>query len=253
MKLEINVPSSLSEITLGQYQKFLKTQEGSNDEEFVAQKMIELFCDMQLKDIVKMKLTSINDLIAHFTNIFNVKPQFQPTFKIGSQEFGFITNLEEITFGEYVDLETNLQNWDTYHIAMAVMYRPITQKFKTQYKIRDYEPMEEMQELMKFAPVDVAISSSVFFLEFRKRIVRSYGYLFGTGDNEESENGGDFSDTAQFAKQWGWYQAIYGLAKGDLTKFDTVTGYRLTQCLTYLTFEKQKNEIEQRQLNKLKR
>ena len=163
MKLEINVPSSLNEITLGQYQKFLKTKEGSNDEEFVAQKMIELFCDMQLKDIVKMKLTSINDLIAHFTNIFNVKPQFQPTFKIGTQEFGFITNLEDITFGEYVDLENNLQNWDTYHIAMAVMYRPITQKFKTQYKIRDYEPMEEMQELMKFAPVDVAISSSVFF------------------------------------------------------------------------------------------
>lgn len=163
MKLEINVPTTLEEITLGQYQKFLITKEGSNDEEFVAQKMIELFCNIELKEIAKMKLTSINELIEHFTKIFDVKPKFQPTFKIGSQEFGFITSLEDITFGEYVDLETNLQSWETYHKAMAVMYRPLTLKYKNQYNIAPYEPNEEMQNLMKFAPVTIAISSSVFF------------------------------------------------------------------------------------------
>jgi hypothetical protein len=95
--------------------------------------------------------------------LFSEKPKFQPTFKIGSQEFGFITNLEEISFGEYVDLENNLQKWETYHKAMAVMYRPIKIKFKDKYEIIDYTPMEEMQELMKFTPADVAISSSIFF------------------------------------------------------------------------------------------
>ena len=54
MKLELNVPTSLNEITLGQYQKFLITKDGSNDEEFVAQKMIEIFCGIQLKEIAKM-------------------------------------------------------------------------------------------------------------------------------------------------------------------------------------------------------
>jgi len=90
-------------------------------------------------------------------------------------------------------------------------------------------------------------------LEFRKRIIDSYAYLFGTADKDEKEDGNEFSEQAQFGKQWGWYQSIYALAQGDVTRFDTVTGYRLTQCLTYLTFEKQKQEIEQRQLNKLKR
>jgi len=56
-----------------------------------------------------------------------------------------------------------LQNWKTYHKAMAVMYRPIKEKHKNTYTIVDYEPNEDMQELMKFAPLDVAISSSVFF------------------------------------------------------------------------------------------
>jgi hypothetical protein len=163
MKLEINVPTTLSEIPLKSYQEFLKVQEGSNDEEFIAQKMVQIFCGIELKDIVKMKLTSLNELITHFTKLFSEKPKFQPTFKIGTQEFGFITNLEEITFGEYVDLENNLLKWEDYHKAMAVMYRPIKMKFKDKYEIVDYTPMEEMHELMKFTPVDIAISSSVFF------------------------------------------------------------------------------------------
>jgi len=163
MKLEINVPTTLSEIPLKSYQEFLKVQQGSNDEEFIAQKMIQIFCGIELKDIVKMKLTSLNELITHFTKLFSEKPKFQPTFKIGTQEFGFITNLEEITFGEYVDLENSLLKWEDYHKAMAVMYRPIKMKFKDKYEIVDYKPMDEMHELMKFTPVDIAISSSVFF------------------------------------------------------------------------------------------
>jgi hypothetical protein len=87
-------------------------------------------------------------------------------------------------------------------------------------------------------------------LEFRKRIVAGYDSLFRTTDSEESEGIGDFSETAQFQKQWGWYQSIYALAKGDVSKFDEVTAMGLLKCLTYLTFEKQKMEIEQRQLNK---
>jgi hypothetical protein len=163
MKLEINVPTSLNEISLKSYQEFLKVQQSSNDEEFIAQKMVQIFCGIELKDIVKMKLTSLNELIAHFTKLFSEKPKFQPTFKIGTQEFGFITSLEDISFGEYVDLENNLQKWETYHIAMAVLYRPIKLKFKDKYEIVDYNPMTEMHDLMKFTPVDIAISSSVFF------------------------------------------------------------------------------------------
>jgi len=87
-------------------------------------------------------------------------------------------------------------------------------------------------------------------LDFRKRIIAGYDYLFNSTSSDEQGFSSDFSEQAQFAKQWGWYQSIFCLAQSDITKFDIVTGYKLTQCLTYLTFEKQKTEIEQRQLNK---
>jgi len=93
-------------------------------------------------------------------------------------------------------------------------------------------------------------SSIGFFLQFRKRVTDGYPELFGEADEDGQEPINDFSETTQFAKRWGWYQSIYALAKGDVTRFDEVTTLRLTKCLTYLTFEKQKNEIEQRQLQR---
>ena len=42
------------------------------------------------------------------------------------------------------------------------MYRPIKTRYKDKYEIAEYEPNEDMQDLMKFAPLDVAISSSFF-------------------------------------------------------------------------------------------
>jgi hypothetical protein len=177
MKLEINVPSSLSEIPLKHYQEFLKIQADSNDEEFVAQKMIEIFCGITLKDVVKMKLTSLNELIGHFTKLFSEKPKFQNRFKIkageGEIEFGFIPELEEISFGEYVDLENHLTSWDNYHKAMAVMYRPIVKTRKDKYDIMPYEPNKDFQELMKFAPLDVVLASSVFFWSLGKELLQA--------------------------------------------------------------------------------
>ena len=164
MKLDLLLPTSLSEIPLSRYQQFIKTKEASNDDEFIAQKMIQIFCGIDLKDVGKIKMKHLNELIAHFTKVFSEKPKLIRQFKIKDVEFGFIPKLDEITFGEYVDLEHHLQNWKTYHKAMAVMYRPIKEKHKNTYTIVDYEPNEDMQDLMKFAPLDVAISLSLIHI-----------------------------------------------------------------------------------------
>mgnify|MGYP003674455466 FL=1 len=163
MQVDLLLPTSLSEIPLSRYQSFLKTKEASNDEEFIAQKMIQIFCGVELGEVAKIKLKNLNELIVHFTKVFSEKPKLIRRFKIKNIEFAFLPKLDDITFGEYVDLENHLKDWSTYHKAMAVMYRPIKDKYKDKYSIVDYEPNEDMQDLMKFAPLDVAISASVFF------------------------------------------------------------------------------------------
>ena len=46
MKVDINVPESLNEITLYQYQKFEKLIQNNEASNFVNQKTIEIFCNI---------------------------------------------------------------------------------------------------------------------------------------------------------------------------------------------------------------
>tara|TARA_R110001592_G_scaffold189727_1_gene435278 strand:+ start:620 stop:1372 length:753 start_codon:yes stop_codon:yes gene_type:complete len=202
MKVDLLLPTSLSEIPLSRYQSFVKTKEASNDEEFIAQKMIQIFCGIDLSEVGKIKMKDLNGLISHFTKVFSEKPKLVRHFKIKNIEFGFIPKLDDISFGEYVDLEHNLQNWETYHKAMAVMYRPIKEKNKDKYSIVDYEPNEDMQDLMRFAPLDVAISASVFFwtlgselltltLSYLQSELKTMTNSSNTAKDIYSENNGD--------------------------------------------------------------
>jgi hypothetical protein len=163
MKTEIVIPTSLSEIPLKSYQEFMKVVEKSNDQEFIGQKTVEIFCGLQMKDVVRVKWNDIRDLTLHLNNIFKEKPKFQATFKIKGVEFGFIPNLEDMTFGEYIDLESNISSVETFHKAMAVMYRPITKKVKDRYEIFEYVGTDEFSEVMKYAPLNVVLGATVFF------------------------------------------------------------------------------------------
>lgn len=163
MKTEIVIPTSLSEIPLKSYQEFMKVVEKSNDEEFIGQKTIEIFCGLKMKDVVKVKWSDVKNLTLHLNEIFKAKPKFQATFKIDNTEFGFIPNLEDMTFGEYIDLESNISSVETFHKAMAVMYRPITKKVKDRYEIFEYVGSDEFSDVMKYAPLNVVLGATLFF------------------------------------------------------------------------------------------
>jgi hypothetical protein len=161
MQAEILVPDTLSEITLEQYQKFLKIQKDNDDETFLAVKMIEIFCGIRGDTIMKMKASSIRDITAILTEMFNQKPPLVKEFTMKGKEYGFIPKLEDMSFGEYVDLDTYMGDIENIHKAMSVLYRPITIKQNDKYLIEDYEG--EDNEIMKDMPMDAVLSSIIFF------------------------------------------------------------------------------------------
>ena len=172
MEIKINVPKDLSEITLKQYQDFLKIQSKNDDEEFIAQKMISIFCGITMLEVLKIRLTSLNELIEHFTTIFSAKSELVERFTLNGVEYGHIPKLEDMSFGEYIDLETNLATFDNYHVAMSAFYRPIKNKVKHMHSLEDYEPSEEKQRTMLDMPLDVAIGATVFFYNLETELLR---------------------------------------------------------------------------------
>jgi hypothetical protein len=69
-KAELIVPNKLSEITLGQYQKFSKIFKKDADQDFLQKKMIEIFCNVPLAEVNKFKYSSINKVVNILSDMF---------------------------------------------------------------------------------------------------------------------------------------------------------------------------------------
>jgi len=161
MKVDLIVPNSLKEITLKQYQKFIKIQKENDDPYFLQCKMIEIFCNLDSNAVRNIKLSDADKIVNVLNLMFEEKPKLINTFKLGKIEYGFIPKLEDISLGEYVDLDTYMGDWDNMHIAMNVLYRPITEKIKDKYLIEDYNT--ESKDKLDEIPLDVVLGSVFFF------------------------------------------------------------------------------------------
>ena len=171
MKIKLNVPENLSEITLAQYQRWVKIID--KEEEvgtFYQQKMIEIFCNAELQHIMQMRVKDIEEITTHLNTLFNEKPEFKPLFRLEDEEFGFIPKLDEMTFGEYIDLDNYLTDCQQMDSAMAVLFRPVTFKRKGKYLIEDYVSSEKYD--LSQMPLDVVLGSLVFFCNLKQELLK---------------------------------------------------------------------------------
>jgi hypothetical protein len=162
MKIEINVPTSLDEITLGQYQKYLKIAEDNPDGNFLDAKMIEIFCGIPLNDTYKLKASSASAIIDILSELLDSKPTHVEQFVMDGVTYGFIPDLDDMSLGEYIDLDNNASKWEQMHVAMNVLYRPIKDIRKEKYNIVDYNPSNP--DKMKDTPMSAVTGSLFFFL-----------------------------------------------------------------------------------------
>ena len=170
MKIEINVPTTLNEITLGQYQKFLKIAENNPDGNFLNAKMIEIFCGISLSDSYKLKMSSVTAITEILSELLESKPKHQEKFTINDIEYGFIPDLNDMSLGEYIDLDNNASNWEQMHVAMNVLYRPIKESRVGKYNIVDYNI--STSENLKDMPLGAAIGSLFFFYNLGMELSR---------------------------------------------------------------------------------
>ena len=173
MKVDIQIPSNLSEVTLEQYQKFTKLNTDENqDSSFLMHKTVEIFCNLNLQDIAKIKFTYVQEILNDINNLFDKKQDLIPTFTHRGIEYGLIPVLDDMTLGEYVDLDENFTDWDTMHKAMTVLYRPVTLKKGDRYQIEEYNGLDNA-ETMKQIPLDVVMGCMFFFWNLNEELLKT--------------------------------------------------------------------------------
>ena len=161
MAIKITIPTSLSEITLRQYKRFLEVQKQTEDDLVLNSKMIEIFCNVTLEKVMLLKLKDSQEIINILSEMFETKPSLVSKFKLNGVEYGFHPQLDDLTLGEYIDLDTFIGDWDNMEKAMNVLYRPILVKLKEKYSIEEYKV--GLEENLIDMPMD-AVMSSIFFL-----------------------------------------------------------------------------------------
>lgn len=173
MKIEVTVPTSLSEIPLKDYQKFVKIAAGNEDDFFIKQKMIQIFCHVPLIAVTKMKRKDFNSISSTLLELLNKKPKLITITEIAGRRYGFIPSLQEdMTVGEFTDLDGFMKDWKDFHKAMAVLYRPITAERKGKYQIESYEPSEERDQVMQDMNMEVVMGAVLFFWTLSEQLLR---------------------------------------------------------------------------------
>jgi len=165
--------NSWNDVTLDKWIRLISKKERTNTEE--ALETISVLSNIPKKIIKEL---SINDVAAIMSKLAKLQEQannkLKKIIKIDEIEYGFHPNLEEITLGEYADIETYMKNGleDNLTKLMAVLYRPITEKDGKNYSIEAYGLSDSRMRAEKFKNMKAenVNSSLVFFWTFVKEL-----------------------------------------------------------------------------------
>ena len=190
MEVKLIIPTSLNEITLGQYQEFSKLDITKESE--VQSKMIQVFCKVPVEVVRSMKAKDITDICTIINNMFDVEHQMLNRFDLNGVKYGFIPDLENISFGEYVDLDTFMGDNDNLHRAMNVLYRPIDLKQGVRYTLKEYDP--DTNEEAKNYPLDAVFGAMVFFYDLGKDLST---VILNSSSKQNEQNLAQYLDSLQ--------------------------------------------------------
>ena len=197
---KIKVPTELSGIKLKEYQKYIKTVQTDPDKqptdeqvEFANLKVLECFCGLTLKQAYKLPMTEFTGILQHISNLFKEETPLQRTFEMTDKnnktvKFGFMPKLDDISLGEFIDLDKYISDWQQMHKAMAVLYRPVKYKKGDLYLIEDYEGTDKYSNIMLDSPVNAAIGATVFFYNLGKELSKVMIHSLEKYLEQESES-----------------------------------------------------------------
>ena len=161
-EIKVIVPTSWEDITLEAYMKFSAIDTDAK-EEFIQVKALAYFCGINELDAMDMKVKDREAIIAQITEVLNQEPEFTQAFSLFGKDYGFHPNLDEITFGEFIDLEKYQYHMDSLDKIMAILYRPIVRSMGDRYDIEPYNADGD-SEVIKKMSAGTAIAALLFFI-----------------------------------------------------------------------------------------
>ena len=165
--MKVTIPQDLNEISLGQMMEISRIDKLELDDIDKAKEMIKLLVDnIDNNNIDRIKVSDLLVIYRKLCAMTNVQIQLIKKVSLGGKKYGFNPDLNNISTGEFMDIDTLCQDLDNnLHMIMAVLYREIIREGHGKYLIEPYNTdVEARAKLFKEKlPASVAQSCLVFF------------------------------------------------------------------------------------------
>mgnify|MGYP000058110648 FL=1 len=135
--VSIEIPENLSDIKLSAYKRFIMLANEENGDELA----LYQFCGLTPAQQEGMKKKDLDLIRNQIGEILIEKPALTKTFSFKGKDYGFHPKIEDISMGEYIDLEEHLREpYKNAEKVLGILYRPITRKAFGRYDIENYDP-----------------------------------------------------------------------------------------------------------------
>ena len=174
---EFELINDWSDVSLEKWAQLVASQKAAKGKADEAIASITHLSDMPEKLLKELSLKDVANLMGKLAVVQSMaKSELVNKITINDIEYGFHPDLEEITLGEYADLEHCIQDGlqDNMHKVMAVLYRPILETKGNWYSIEPYDVeskrvREQIFKEMKAAEVESAL---LFFWTFVRELLK---------------------------------------------------------------------------------
>ena len=181
-QLTFTVPNSWADVSLKQYlayMKAIKPYEGAEDyEKVVLEKAINHFCNLSSEELHNLPMENYNATIDYMKDLFEegVRLPLVRRFKVLNSEYGFIPQLDNMTYGEYLDLTTYFKDmWPNMDMIMSILYRPVVKQNGLTYDIVSYQGTNEdaVELFREKATMNIVWGAIGFFTSLQQDLVNA--------------------------------------------------------------------------------
>ena len=175
---EFKLINKWEDVNLETWLKLIEFETGSKAKE--AEDTIATLSDMPKQLIKQLSLKDVAVIMSELADLqVGQDSSLKRIIKIEGKEYGFHPNLDDITLGEYADLETFIKNGIEEHLpeVMAVLYRPVIEKTNSGvYTIEKYGgDLTIRADKMKMMAAEQVQSAMVFFYNFVNVLFKTSG------------------------------------------------------------------------------
>ena len=158
--VKITIPEHLGDIKLGKYKEFIINADEENGDQLALYYFCGLDGDMQ----EGMKKKDLDEIRNQLGEVLSEKPPLTKSFQYNGKEYGFHPKLEDISLGEYIDLDTYLKEpYKEAEKILGVLYRPITKKMFGRHDIENYDPDKHNGLGFQDLGADIFLGCLLFF------------------------------------------------------------------------------------------